>query len=171
MVILNFLNFPTNHTILQSRMMSFRPFINSVYTSVIHRPFMQTRCRTSVFVMSAPCFMYYRWRLTKREKPSAFKVYYFPIIGLVHSSSYSFLKQTAERKCGLKKKTQDVVVAQVCSAVWHFSPTQEPKPSTTSSSLSLSLSLQHIYSWYCPWMRPESQVCPVWGERNSKRWR
>lgn len=39
-----------------------------------------------------------------------------------------------------KKKTQDVVaVAQVCSAVWHFSPTQEPKASVTSSSLFLSL--------------------------------
>lgn len=60
-------------------------------------------------------------------------------MGLVHSSSYSFLKQTSERKCGLKKKTQNVVVvAQVCSAVWHFSPTQEPKPSTISSSLSLT---------------------------------
>ncbi len=142
MMILNFLHFPTICTILQSNMMSIWPFINGVFTSAVHRPFMWTRCRSSVCDV-APCFMYSRWRLTKRESHQ----HSGTIIS--HNGSGTFLlllPQTDSReKVWIKKKKHKscCVVAQVCSAVWHFSPTQEPKPSTTSSSLSLAFTVDN----------------------------
>jgi len=52
--------------------------------------------------------------------------------------------------------------AQLCGIL---APPRSPNPARP-----LHLSLASIYSWWCPWTRPESQVCPVWNEHNRLGW-